>query len=215
MRLISLEADTLTLGGVDLVSGTPIVDIKPYIPAYDAPAPGADCTTATWIDPPPLPVRFTVEALAALDGLQRSRSASPSAEAGGGARSPHASRAKSTAPLLDLDAFQRALEQALAADPRPLYRWRRERAARRGDAPRGADGTAEEDSGPAANAEYVLTIDGVVVRCQFERRERPEGSGLGGVGTTDDTISGFEDVVSVLSLADCGHDEGGGGSASS
>ena len=35
-KLESIEGDTLYLSGTDLVDGTPILDIKPYIPAYDA-----------------------------------------------------------------------------------------------------------------------------------------------------------------------------------
>ncbi len=37
-KLVRIEGDTLHLQGVDLVSGTPIVDIKPYVPASDRPA---------------------------------------------------------------------------------------------------------------------------------------------------------------------------------
>lgn len=34
-RLLRVEGDVLHLGEVDLVDGTPILDVKPYIPAYD------------------------------------------------------------------------------------------------------------------------------------------------------------------------------------
>ena len=36
-----VEGHRLTLSGVDLVDGTPILDIKPYIPSYDMPLGGA------------------------------------------------------------------------------------------------------------------------------------------------------------------------------
>ncbi|XP_067137315.1 tRNA (adenine(37)-N6)-methyltransferase-like [Centruroides vittatus] len=36
-RLEKIENDTLHLMGVDLINGTPVVDIKPYIPNYDFP----------------------------------------------------------------------------------------------------------------------------------------------------------------------------------
>lgn len=36
VQLIAVEGRTLILGACDLVDGTPIFDIKPYIPAYDA-----------------------------------------------------------------------------------------------------------------------------------------------------------------------------------
>ena len=35
-KLESVDGDTLTVSGIDIVDGTPIVDIKPYIPAYDS-----------------------------------------------------------------------------------------------------------------------------------------------------------------------------------
>ena len=36
-KIMSLEGDTLHLCGLDLLDMTPIIDIKPYIPSYDAP----------------------------------------------------------------------------------------------------------------------------------------------------------------------------------
>ncbi|MHB2026656.1 MAG: tRNA (N6-threonylcarbamoyladenosine(37)-N6)-methyltransferase TrmO [Elusimicrobiota bacterium] len=39
-RLEKIDGDTLYFSGVDLVDGTPVLDIKPHIPAYDR-APGA------------------------------------------------------------------------------------------------------------------------------------------------------------------------------
>jgi tRNA-Thr(GGU) m(6)t(6)A37 methyltransferase TsaA len=46
VRLIAVEGRTLVLGPCDLVDGTPVFDIKPYIPAFDA-FPSA---SAGWID---------------------------------------------------------------------------------------------------------------------------------------------------------------------
>lgn len=46
MQLIKIEGRKLILGPCDLVDGTPVFDIKPYIPAYDA-FPDA---SAGWID---------------------------------------------------------------------------------------------------------------------------------------------------------------------
>lgn len=43
-RLVKVEGNTLHLSGIDLVDGTPILDVKPYIPDCDG-APGA---TAGW-----------------------------------------------------------------------------------------------------------------------------------------------------------------------
>lgn len=36
-RLEAVEGDTLLLSGVDIIDGTPILDIKPYVPLYDSP----------------------------------------------------------------------------------------------------------------------------------------------------------------------------------
>lgn len=127
VRLLGVDGDTLRLGGVDLVNGTPIIDVKPYIPSYDTPAASdGDVRTAGWVDPPPLPVNLSPEAEAALD----------------------AAASRSTSLLRGRDQLRRALVQTLAADPRPLYRWRRERG--------------------QGGAEYDVTLDGVCARCAFE-----------------------------------------------
>ena len=61
VRLLGIEGLTLRLGPCDLVDGTPVFDIKPYVPSYDA-FPGAK---AGWIDAVDAgmaePPRFTVE----------------------------------------------------------------------------------------------------------------------------------------------------------
>ena len=50
-RLVAIkDGDTLVLGGVDLVEGTPILDIKPAIPRYDAPGGKAQRVPA-WVGP--------------------------------------------------------------------------------------------------------------------------------------------------------------------
>jgi tRNA-Thr(GGU) m(6)t(6)A37 methyltransferase TsaA len=36
VRLIAIAGATLTVSGVDMLDGTPVLDIKPYIPAFDA-----------------------------------------------------------------------------------------------------------------------------------------------------------------------------------
>ncbi|XP_059830681.1 tRNA (adenine(37)-N6)-methyltransferase [Hypanus sabinus] len=36
-KLDKIEGDTLYLSGIDMIQGTPVLDIKPYIPDYDAP----------------------------------------------------------------------------------------------------------------------------------------------------------------------------------
>jgi len=36
LRLIAVDGATLTVEGVDILDGTPVIDIKPYVPAFDA-----------------------------------------------------------------------------------------------------------------------------------------------------------------------------------
>ena len=46
MRLLSIEGRTLTVADADLLDGTPILDIKPYLPAADA----FPTAKAGWVD---------------------------------------------------------------------------------------------------------------------------------------------------------------------
>ena len=39
VKLESVVGDTVNIAGVDMVHGTPVLDIKPYIPLYDSPQP--------------------------------------------------------------------------------------------------------------------------------------------------------------------------------
>jgi hypothetical protein len=61
VQLIAVEGRTLILGACDLVDGTPVFDIKPYIPAYDS----FPDESAGWIDEMErelaAPPQFTVE----------------------------------------------------------------------------------------------------------------------------------------------------------
>ncbi len=50
-RLVAIKGATIHLAGIDLVDGTPILDIKPYIPEWDIAA-GA---TAGWVNDAPFP----------------------------------------------------------------------------------------------------------------------------------------------------------------
>ena len=77
VKIDQITGDTLFVSGVDLVDGTPILDIKPYIPSYDTPAcPAGDLAVKThqcgslvrvapWLESPPntlLDVEFTKDA---------------------------------------------------------------------------------------------------------------------------------------------------------
>jgi tRNA-Thr(GGU) m(6)t(6)A37 methyltransferase TsaA len=52
VRLAGIEGRTIRFAGVDLVDGTPVIDLKPYVPAFDR-APGEP--RAGWLDEVPLP----------------------------------------------------------------------------------------------------------------------------------------------------------------
>lgn len=102
VRLDAVLDDSLELSGVDLVDGTPILDVKPYIPVYDSPAGDEAVRVPDWIEGAGAPlcsVEFTqlaVEQATALGGaLRLFRSA---------------------------DELLRAIEDVLGADPRPSYR---------------------------------------------------------------------------------------------
>jgi tRNA (adenine37-N6)-methyltransferase len=51
VRLVGVEGRVVRFAGVDLVDGTPIVDLKPYVPAFDRPA---GVPRAGWLDEVPL-----------------------------------------------------------------------------------------------------------------------------------------------------------------
>ena len=94
----------------------------PAIPAYDTP-PGDDVRWPQWAAERPLEVLFSANADAQIAALSAAR--------GGSAD------------------VRPALQQVLAADPRPVYRWRR-----------------QQQQGKAA--EYDVDINGARARCRFE-----------------------------------------------
>jgi tRNA-Thr(GGU) m(6)t(6)A37 methyltransferase TsaA len=48
VRLLRIEHNLLTVGGVDVLDGTPLLDIKPYVPEFDA----FPQSRAGWLDNP-------------------------------------------------------------------------------------------------------------------------------------------------------------------
>lgn len=69
-RLVKVEGATLHLAGVDLVDGTPILDVKPYIPEWDC-VPHA---SAGWVKDAPFPtlrVRLSAQALKDVAAAER------------------------------------------------------------------------------------------------------------------------------------------------
>lgn len=69
-RLVKVEGRTLFLAGIDLVDGTPILDVKPYIPEWDS-VPHAD---AGWVKDAPFPtlkVKLSKQALADVKAAEK------------------------------------------------------------------------------------------------------------------------------------------------
>lgn len=91
VRLEKVEANRLWLSGIDLLDGTPVLDIKPYVPYADA-LPDARNTMAAEA-PVLIEVQWSDEALAAA----------------------RAEALRLGEPLVEL------VEQCLAQDPRPAY----------------------------------------------------------------------------------------------
>lgn len=52
--LVKRRRNVLRVKGLDAINGTPVLDIKPYIPRYDAPS---DVRLPEWVTQPPLPPR--------------------------------------------------------------------------------------------------------------------------------------------------------------
>lgn len=69
-RLEKVEGDTLYLAGIDLIDGTPILDVKPYIPLYDS-VPHAKAGWTEKVPPFQMEVRFTAGALKDLSSAAK------------------------------------------------------------------------------------------------------------------------------------------------
>lgn len=51
-KIEKVHDGNIELSGIDLIDGTPILDIKPYIPRYDSPLPSDIPTIAQWVENP-------------------------------------------------------------------------------------------------------------------------------------------------------------------
>jgi tRNA-Thr(GGU) m(6)t(6)A37 methyltransferase TsaA len=60
VRLVAIDGAVIRFAGVDLVDGTPVVDIKPYVAQFDHP-PGAP--RSGWFDDVPMPEAVTPQDL--------------------------------------------------------------------------------------------------------------------------------------------------------
>lgn len=62
VRLVAVDGATVRFAGVDLVDGTPVIDIKPFVEAFDRPPTGP--VRCGWFDTTTLPARATPRQLA-------------------------------------------------------------------------------------------------------------------------------------------------------
>ncbi|UYV69839.1 C9orf156 [Cordylochernes scorpioides] len=117
VELVAVTGNTLTLAGVDLIDGTPVLDVKPYIPQYDSPlaSPQDDGPTvrvAQWVASPPRPqlqVELCPRAHSSLQLFHGPDTHSPPCQ--------HCLRY-----LRGPEDALAALADILAADPRSVYR---------------------------------------------------------------------------------------------
>ncbi len=70
VEIIKIEKGEIFIAGADLVDGTPLLDIKPYLPEIES-RPGARVGWTGTLQAPQIKVSFTSEALQALEFWQR------------------------------------------------------------------------------------------------------------------------------------------------
>lgn len=46
VELVSIESNVVTVRGLDAIDGTPVLDVKPYFPAFDK----REAETPSWVD---------------------------------------------------------------------------------------------------------------------------------------------------------------------
>ncbi len=69
VELIKIEKDTLEIRGIDLVDGTPVLDIKPYMPEIEA-KPEAEAGWTCGLTANPIAVEFSADAESSLQSWQ-------------------------------------------------------------------------------------------------------------------------------------------------
>ena len=156
------------MSGADLIDGTPVLDIKPYVAYADAPSPQADVRQPEWVQAggaPRLRVEVTEQARADLRAACGAAPPSlppppppprPAAVAAASAAAASASSVAAAAPAA-LRFFagapreaEAAIVQVLQADPRSVYRKQK-----------------------CAGQLYRVCVDGLDAACRFGE----EGSG--------------------------------------
>lgn len=69
VELVKIEKDTLEICGIDLVDGTPVLDIKPYMPEIEA-IPEAKAGWTRGLEAKPIAVEFSTDAELSLESWQ-------------------------------------------------------------------------------------------------------------------------------------------------
>jgi tRNA-Thr(GGU) m(6)t(6)A37 methyltransferase TsaA len=116
VKLVGVQEDTLTFEGVDLVNGTPVLDVKPFIPTWDEPTQlGADY--AAHQTPVHLPDWAQTQAIYE-QGLNIRFTLRATKQLGSVFQGPR----DSSALLKNSENFMKVLGQLLAAEPRSRYR---------------------------------------------------------------------------------------------
>ena len=167
VRLERVDGETLHLHGADLIDGTPILDVKPFLPYADAPGPNEPVRAPEWVAQGAMPrvkVTLTEEARRGLrEACSGSSDSSTTAaqEEEGGEAAPAAEEdddnSHTTTPLRFFcnraSEFEAALVELLRADPRSVYRKHK-----------------------CAGQEYRVVLDGLEAVCRFGEADDGGGS---------------------------------------
>lgn len=147
VRLNRVEGDTLHLEGADLIDGTPVLDVKPYIPYADAPRPSDAVRAPYWVQQGAsarLRVEVTPRARAELRSICEAAVTSAGSSSAPRAGDSPTLRFYAGRP----EAAESALVQLLQADPRSVYRKHK-----------------------CGGQGYKVSIDGLEAACCFEARK--------------------------------------------
>lgn len=128
VKLDRIEGRTLYLSSLDLIQGTPVIDIKPYHPADSIPS--TDFSIPQWMAEqnavkPPFIVSWSQAALEELAALFSTTASPSTATSMSDAASSTQSSVKSQQYYLEFlssySAAKDAIEECVSLDPRPIY----------------------------------------------------------------------------------------------
>jgi tRNA-Thr(GGU) m(6)t(6)A37 methyltransferase TsaA len=142
VKLDRIEGDVLHLSGADLIDGTPVLDVKPYLPYADSPSSAEVVRAPEWVltgGSPKLNVDVTANARANMSELCDKHSESLH---GGAAEACHRALRFYRGEPKKLEA---TIMQVLQADPRSIYRKHK-----------------------CAGQEYRVAVDGIEAVCHFD-----------------------------------------------